>query len=442
MQNENPYENIFIQMKTEINKLRTPIAIIGMARSGESALHFLLKSGIPRNQIITFDEKKSADVQTQEDLLRLGPSTCVVTPGFPLNSAIIHQLKNAGCMMTSELNLANSIITSEKIVGVTGSLGKSTTVSLLGEAVKVDDPESFIGGNLGIPFCEYALKVLSGGKRANWIVLELSSYQLENCQELEFYTTGLTYLSANHLERYESLDSYYSAKMNLLLQSKGKNFVNSNGGDNLTYLKSKSINFEATDHSLFLSQNYPFQTAKLIGKHNTDNLLLAFTIACELGLSEKAKQQMLYYRGLSHRLEFVGEYHQIRFINDSKATAIDSVLTAIDATLENSRHLYLLLGGRDKNLPWQNLSSISQSTKISFIYFGEARDLIKQKMNSPGYSFVRLESAIDFCIHHAQKGDTVLLSPGGTSLDEFKSFEERGDFFKTKVHSHYADQPK
>jgi UDP-N-acetylmuramoylalanine--D-glutamate ligase len=429
-------------MKTEINKLRTPIAIVGMAKSGESALNFLLKSGISRQQIITFDEKTSADVQNHDELLKRQPKTCVVSPGFPLNSALIKNLKNQGCHLTSELNLANAVITSEKIIGITGSLGKSTTVSLLGEAIKHDDPWAFVGGNLGIPFCEYALKILNGERRSQWIVLELSSYQLENCHELEFICTGLTYLSANHLERYDSLESYYSAKMNLFRQSKGKNFVNSNGGDSLTYLCNLKMSFQATDADLFKIENYPYQKARLIGKHNTDNLLLALTIACDLGLSKEAKEKMLNYPGLSHRLEFVGEFNNIRFINDSKATAIDSVMTAVNATVEISDRVYLLVGGRDKNLPWQDLKNIQHKDKINFIFFGEARDLIQQKLNCVGPSFAELNSAIDYCLQNARAGESVLLSPGGTSLDEFKNFEQRGDFFKTKVRLHFADQQK
>ncbi len=429
-------------MKTEINILRTPIAIIGMAKSGESALHFLLKSGISRSQIITYDEKKAADHQNPNELIQLRPLTCIVTPGYPLKSKLICELEKSGSLITSELNLAYSIITTEKIIGITGSLGKSTTVSLLGEAIKIDDPHAFIGGNLGIPFCDYAINILSGGKRARWIVLELSSYQLENCRDLEFRLTGLTFLSANHLERYDSLSAYYLAKMNLLRQSKGNNYVNSHGGDNITYLQAQNFMFQKTDDHLFQIENYPYNSAQLIGKHNADNLLLALTIACDLGLSEKAKLQMLTYKGLSHRLELVGDFNNIRFINDSKATAIDSVITAIQAVLENSQRIFLLIGGRDKNLPWENLQSICCVNKITFIFFGEARDIIKQKISFPGPSFPGLEAAIDYCIQNAKAGDCVLLSPGGTSLDEFNNFEERGDFFKTKVRSYYVDQLK
>lgn len=426
-------------MKTEINKLRTPIAIVGMAKSGESALRLLIESGIARSSIITFDEKKSADITNKAELIQRSPQTVVVTPGFPLKSDLINDLKLKGCHITSELNLANSMITTEKIIGITGSLGKSTTVSLLGEAVRFDDPHAFIGGNLGIPFCDYVLNIKNGKPKAKWIVLELSSYQLENCHDLEFICTGLTYLSANHLERYDNIESYYLAKMNLLKQSNGKNFVNLNGGDSLEFLSKQSISFEPTNYSLFTALQYPYEQAQLIGQHNQDNLLLALTIAQNLCLSRAAQLKMLEYTGLSHRLELVGTFNSIRFINDSKATAIDSIITAVHATINNSNQLFLLLGGRDKNLPWEELRFLNNHQNIKAVFFGEAGKLIKEKTQLSGPDYSNLESAIDDCIKNATAGDCVLLSPGGTSLDEFKNFEDRGHFFKTKVRSHFAD---
>ena len=145
---------------------------------------------------------------------------------------------------------------------------------------------------------------------------------------------------------------------------------------------------------------------------------------------------MTRYRGLPHRLEFVVEVNGVTFVNDSKATAMESVLVAVSGCLENisaQGRVYLLLGGKDKNLPWEELSVFATNEKIIPVFFGACGELAQQKSGLSGERFEKLGSGINFCQKRSKPGDIVLLSPGGTSLDEFRNFEERGDFFKTIV---------
>lgn len=432
---------MILQMSEFIKNLKTPIAIVGIAKSGEAARQLLLKSGIAPEKVLTFDIKlETADFKDPELLMQKGaPKTLVVSPGVPLTSAWIQKARAQGVKITSELSLACSCLTTEKLIGVTGSVGKSTTVSLLQAGLEAFSTSFFVGGNLGTPFAQYVLDVLNNTRsRAEWVVLELSSYQLENCENLILDFSAITYFTSNHLERYESLSHYYRTKWEILALTRHQTLLNNEGGDLIEYAQST----DAGTKTVVVSKNdlaltsLHLEQAQLIGQHNQDNLALAASIAKIAGWPIASIEGMKAFKGLVHRLENIGTYKGIRFINDSKATAMDSVLIAATAahdTLATGGRLFLLLGGRDKNLPWQDLIPLKSFADINFIFFGECRDIAQNKSTLPGPQFAKLEEALNASFAQAVANDTILLSPGGTSLDEFKSFEDRGNFFKRKV---------
>lgn len=421
-----------------MKKIKTPIVILGIAKSGSSAKNLLLKAGYSTENILTFDEKKPADLVTWSDFEKLQIGTLIVSPGISLKSDGLKNLLKKGWQLSSEISLACDFLADEKIIGITGSVAKSTVTSLVGQAILADDPNGFVGGNLGIPFSEYALRVLNGSPRAKWIVLELSSYQLENCKGLQLYSSAITYLSANHLERYESIDEYYLTKCHISQITKNICVLNSQSEDILKYQKYIACITKMTSAKIFKNTEL-LEKVKLIGEHNKDNFCIAYELVQNAGLSQTATNAMVGFSGLEHRLEFVAEKNGVIYINDSKATAMDSVLVAVKASLEKVKsesHLYLLIGGKDKNLPWDDLAGLVQNNKIKIIYFGECGKLAQIKMmafKSKYYS--TLGAAFDSLKDLVQKKDVVLLSPGGTSLDEFKNFEDRGNFFKQKVES-------
>lgn len=428
-------------MNEFIKNLKTPIAIVGMGKSGEAAHRLLLNLGFKTDNLFTFDLKLNfvSFTDPEEMMAKISPKTLVVSPGVPLTSSWIQKAKESGVKITSEISLASSCLTTEKVVGVTGSVGKSTTVSLLGAGLKAFSSTSFVGGNLGIPFASYSAEVLEGKReKADWVVLELSSYQLENCENLKLDYSAITYFTSNHLERYENLEHYYRTKWHILSLTKHAMFLNEEGGDLVEYFKKNGKNSQIKisskkDPSLVALH---LEKALLIGQHNQDNLALASSLAMTAGWPVSAIEGMKLFHGLAHRLENVGTFKGIRFINDSKATAMDSVLIAATAaydTLNNSGKLILLLGGRDKNLPWEDLIPLKNFKEIEFIFFGECREIAQRKSLLPGMSFTNLKEGLHYAFSKAKASDTVLLSPGGTSLDEFKSFEDRGDFFKRQV---------
>ena len=426
--------NSFILYSMNLNQIKKPVCIVGLGKSGNSAYQFLLAAGLAPNDVITFDQKdSSAQLKQWSELDLLSVGTLVVSPGVPLKSPEIQALIKKGWVITSEINLATSILNSEKVIGITGSVGKSTVTSLLGTAVLQDDPHAFVGGNLGTPFCDYALKILKGGSRANWIVLELSSYQLENSNNLKLEYSAITYLSPNHLERYGSLDEYYLTKCQIGKMSAKGCVINSESKDLMRY------------QNKITGQVWPTVirdvSIALIGKHNQENYLLAEKLANLMGLSASALKAMSEFKGLAHRLETVGRWNDILFINDSKATAMDSVLVAAEAALsQTQKTMHLLLGGKDKNLPWDQLNQLQKNNRIQFYFFGHCGELAKQKSGLHGEVFTNLDLACQAVFKSATAKDVVLLSPGGTSLDQFKNFEERGQYFKDLIVKFYSEK--
>ena len=427
-------------MKKYIKDLKTPVAIVGMGKSGEAAKRLLLADGYSESDIVTFDGKlPTAQVSDPQELLnKVKPQTLVVSPGFPLATAWVQEAKNSGTKITSELSLACACLETEKLIGVTGSVGKSTTVSILGAGLAAFSKTGFVGGNLGIPFSEYAAEVLEGKRpRADWAVIELSSYQLENCEGLELDYSAITYFTPNHMERYSNLEEYYETKWRILTLTKNKLFLNSHGGDLVAYANKKSApNVAVVDKAHKSLAAHQLEKADLIGSHNQDNLALAATIATAANWPQSAIEGMKKFKGLAHRLENLGEISGIRFINDSKATAMDSVMIAVQAAMESlaaGKTFFVLLGGKDKNLPWEQLGDLKKYSNTQFVFFGQCRDIAQNKSGLSGKSFEKLEGALKEVVTNAKKEDIVLLSPGGTSLDEFKSFEDRGEFFKKKI---------
>jgi UDP-N-acetylmuramoylalanine--D-glutamate ligase len=416
--------------------LSKPIAVIGLGKSGLSALRFLKAIGYEEEDILTFDDKDaSAQFKNPEDLVKRQPKTLVVSPGVPLKTLWIQKLLTEGALLTSELSLATSILTTEKLIGITGSVGKSTVTSILGEGAKIMDDACFVGGNLGTPFCEYATRVAKGEKKASWVVLELSSYQLENCEHLSLVGSAVTFLSANHLERYDNLDHYYKTKMKITDITKDFCVFNKNSPDAVQASRFSKCPAVLTSAEDFINQEL-LSSIVLIGAHNKDNFCVAAEVAHLCEWNQESLKAMAQFRGLRHRMEYVAEVEGVKYVNDSKATAMESVLVAVTGALEAvnaGQKLYLLLGGKDKNLPWEQLGLLKKNQNIRYVFFGACGKLAGEKSGLTGEYFESLGSAVEYCQKQTVRGDVVLLSPGGTSLDEFKSFEERGDFFKRLV---------
>lgn len=418
-------------------KMKAPVLVVGLGKSGRAAVRLLRFLGYSENQIKIFDAKPGVgDFSKPEEMLSFDPKLLVVSPGVDLKTPWIQNYLSKGCQLTSELDLACQKLTHEKVIGITGSMGKSTTTSLIEEAAKSFSPTTFAGGNLGTPLAEYVCDVLEQKRTpAEWVILELSSYQLENCEHLQTDISVLTALSPNHLERYPNLESYYATKWTLKDRTRDRFFLNFDNSELEKWcaskVDSKCVGVRHRDPSL---QKYRLSEAQLVGTHNQENLALATQVALYLGWPDSALQAIKNYKGLPHRLEFVTEKGGIIFINDSKATTIESVLAAVHSCenlVKPQSTLHLLVGGRDKNLPWEDLSQLNTRSQFQIHYFGEFGQEAFKKAGLPGSVHSTLKSALPLISPKLRSGDVILLSPGGSSLDEFKNFEERGNYFKS-----------
>jgi UDP-N-acetylmuramoylalanine--D-glutamate ligase len=421
------------------NQLPTPIVVVGLGTSGLAAYRLLLALGYKETQLTTYDDKDSAAVWNDPKKLieNISPKTLVVSPGVPLNKKWIQDFHHTGGFITSELSLAFDQLEGEKCIGITGSFGKSTTVSILGLAAKKQNANNFVGGNLGTPLAEYVLALKNGQARGEYLVLELSSYQLENFENLNCLASAITSLSPNHMERYPDLNSYYETKWSLVDKTSGSCVLNRSGHDLENFAKRfSSSNIVYHDSFKQKLSNFNTSTFKLLGEHNEDNLLVAFALAKSLGWSNSILAEMFNFRGLTHRLEILPSIKNVHFINDSKSTTIESLLSAVAAVQDkykSSKNIYVLVGGKDKNLLWQDLMRLSAFKELKFVFFGEVGTHAKAQSQLSGPVFPRLGDALLQLKNQTVADDVVLLSPGGTSLDEFKSFEERGEFFRNQI---------
>ena len=464
---------------------KPPYLIINTGLSGKAALRLLKVLGVSPQEIFTYDSSDtSADFNNAEVAYeKVRPQTIIVSPGYPLSTPWIQRARSANVEITSELSLAAPFFNGELKIGITGSVGKSTTAGLLNAGASVEDPNCFLGGNYGYPLANYVADVLERKRpRARIAIIEISSYQLENARGLSFDHSIITSLNENHLERYASLDHYYLTKLSLLFRTQGHVVLNENGHDLFSYVNNLIAYFpenglrlslpnetaetamdrvllgfsrsqlpsDLTDVRQVLSSSLKkhdnlkqihwtssrfTDRCEIIGRHNRENLSLALRLGQILAFKPASLNAIRSFRGLPHRIENLGVSGGIRFINDSKSTTIESVLVALEACSDFSRTgtLFVLIGGRDKNLPWRKLQAFQGAPNMEFVFFGECAEFASQETRLSKNIHRSLGAALSWCKLNAQDQDTLLLSPGGSSLDEFKNFEERGNFFKSKM---------
>lgn len=417
--------------------LKTPILVVGMGRSGLAVLRHLDSLGFERHKDFwCWDQKQElSDFGSLNDAIEKTQSnTLIVSPGVPLALEPLQRSRTEGRHITSEINIGFSMLTTERVIGTTGSLGKSTTVGLIDAGLKSMGLGHFTGGNFGTPLLDYVVDVSTGVRpKATWLNLELSSYQLEDCPNLKLDAAIITYLCPNHMERYTSLNHYYSTKWKMLSSCKGPIVLNRRGGDLHEHSKIAPIppntqHVQWVDHSSSLLTK-ELSSVKLPGDHNKDNAALALALGQALQFSASYTVGVQNFGGLSHRLERLPSRLGLEFINDSKATSIDSVITALQSVPHAAR-AFVLLGGRDKGLPWKQLKPFSDLTNRVPVYFGECGELAKQQSQWNGSCHASLRAALEFVRGHCKAGDWIVLSPGGTSLDAFQSFEDRGNSFR------------
>lgn len=414
-------------------------AILGLARSGLSAVRALVAGGA---EVLAWDNDegaraKVADIATIADPLLsdlTGYTAIVVSPGVPINRhPIADKAKASGIPLIGDIELfamARPNLPPHRVVGITGTNGKSTTTALVHHLLESAAIPVRMGGNIGLPILSQA-PLPAGGV----YVLELSSYQIDITHSLACDAAALINLSPDHLDRYDGYAAYMASKARLFEMQTGKEFAVFGKGDADTERVYNDVRarrgaewVHLADPQLVCGQA---EWPALQGPHNLQNIAVAIAIVEALGLTEAQWQPaMRSFNGLAHRMEVVAERNGVLFVNDSKATNAASTAPALAAY----PRVHWIVGGLPKtdNLD-ECIPNFSHVVKAYTI--GEAGPLFHELL-SPHMPVERSEmmgAAVHSAAAQAQPGDVIMLSPACASFDQFKDFEARGDAFRAIV---------
>ena len=447
------------------------VLILGAARQGLALARWLSLHGAD----VTLSDMRSEDDLrvARESLAELGitwalgghplellDSTDVLclSGGVPLTLPIVAAAVSKGIPLSNDSQIFMEVVPC-KTVGITGSAGKTTTTSLVGNMAKnAYGDKAYVGGNIGDPLINYV-----DNMNANDVaIMELSSFQLDQ-MTVSPNVAAILNITPNHLDRHGTMDAYTAAKARILEfqskddvsilghddkgawalrdKTKGKlltfSMHNLDEGLDGAYLDDGLLNLRDGNAYLPLILREKIQ---LRGDHNVQNVLAAFAIGHAIGLPlDDMLEAAEEFRGVPHRLELVRELNGVRWYNNSIATAPERTIAVIRAFDEP---IVLLLGGRDKDLPWEELMQLVNERVDHVVLFGEAAEKIQKTVAGLGSGEIRfsvarvngLQEAVQKAAEIAESGDVVLLSPGGTSFDEFIDFAERGERFTAWVH--------
>lgn len=389
-----------------------------------------------------------------------GTSLVCASGGVPLELPIIAAARKRGIEITNDSELFMQTVPCP-VISITGSAGKTTTTTLLGKilthTLSSETCTVWVGGNIGNPLIDHVAEMRS----TDLVLLELSSFQLDLMKTTP-HIGAILNITPNHLDRHGTMEAYSQAKLNMFRYQSENDIAILNHEDPGTWrersiIKGKMAVFGYQRSRLDVVQAYQkddqlilydgkqehflfnVNDIQLRGKHNILNVLAACLTAYCVGVPlNKLRGTVRHFKGVAHRLEFVRHVNGVSWFNDSIASAPERSMAAIRSFTEP---LVVLLGGRDKNLPWEKLAKLLHRRVHDVILFGEAADMIEpilkqQRCSSSLLQFTKCETlkeAVQLAAKIAQPGDVVLLSPGGTSFDEFKDFAERGERFKEWV---------
>ena len=443
--------------------LRNEIAVIGLARSGRAVATLLARGGA---DVYASDVGRSPEIEATAAALRaegvvvdvgvhdqariVSASLVVVSPGVPPTAPPLVVARKAQIDIVSEVEIGLRFLPQLCYVAVTGTNGKTTTTALAGHLLSQLRRQVVTAGNIGLPLSEVAL----ASAPPRWLALELSSFQLHDTPSVAPRVGVLTNLSANHLDRYDNVEEYYADKARLFRNATAASTWVSNADDTDVQ---KMVERVPGIHCRFSTQGMSDayldhgtgelvvlghvlihrDELALIGEHNVSNALAA-TLAVMMADPQhretesvaKLAQGLRSFRGLEHRIEPVGEFGGVTWINDSKSTNVASTLVALRGM---TRPTVLLLGGRHKGEPYTQLAPELARVVKGVIAYGEAAPLVEADLRE-FVPVTRLESSFDDVIEtarrSAQPGDVILLSPACSSYDMFDNYEQRGAEFK------------
>ncbi len=436
------------------------VAVLGAGRSGIALTELLVHAGA---RVLLSDLKPLEALALPESLRRRpeveietgGHSQAVlesdlicISPGLPLEIPILRDARNLGITIAGEIEVASWFCRSP-MIAITGSNGKTTTTTLAGEMFRRAIPDTVVAGNIGNAFAEAVNRTTPEGVA----ILEISSFQLETIWNFHPRVAVIMNLTANHLDRYPDFEAYARAKLNVLKNMGAEDVLIYNADDPLLQERlsdalPQKLHFSLEAHdtegaywkdeSIVLQINGREETIalskyQLRGPHNRYNMMVAALLARLWQVPVEAIQQAVAeFPGIEHRLEKAGEKNGVVFINDSKATTVDSLGYALRSFREK---LVLIAGGKDKGGDFSRLRLLLQQKVRAAVLIGQAAERIAREWEGavPLLRAESLREAVELAYRQAQPGDVVILSPACSSFDMFQDYEHRGRVFKEIV---------
>jgi UDP-N-acetylmuramoylalanine--D-glutamate ligase len=438
------------------------VAVIGIGKTGLATARFL--AGRKARIAVTDEKPVSAWGETLTALEGLpadltitpygpeilaGVDIVVPSPGvYPSNPILLEALRRT-IPVISEIELAGRFLKTP-LVAITGTNGKTTVTTLIGEILAAAGKRVFVGGNIGAPLIGY----VDGPQAADWAVVEVSSFQLQWVREFHPRIALLLNTTFDHLDYHGSFDAYRRIKEAIFARQTGDDLAILNADEASTaplcsHLAARTALFSSSvavplgmfaegDHLVRISpseerEEYPLGMIHLPGRHNTENVMAAILAARECGSPPSAIIRAVEgFRGIGHRIEYAGEKNGILFYDDSKGTNVGAVARALQSF---SCPVILLLGGRDKEGDFETLAPLVRERVREMILFGEAREKINCRIGGVVKTTLAatLKEAVGAARRAASPGDVVLLSPGCASFDEFTDYKERGRVFQELV---------
>lgn len=435
------------------------VLVLGLAKSGLAATRLLCHL----NASVTVNESKTLEqINELEELQNLGVEIVaggqpdelfernfdfvIKNPGIKYTMPFILRLEERGIPIYTEIELAYQVSKPQHYIAITGTNGKTTTTSLVYDIIKAKYSNTYLAGNIGIPLCEVVLKENLLENEGNYIVIEMSNFQLLNIKTFKPEISTIINLTPDHLDYMRSVEEYYASKTNIYSNQDEEDFFVLNLDDPIIKeyvqkypIKATQIPFSMEmDTTVCIRENtiyydnepvFDLKDLLMVGKHNVQNVMVALTIAKCLEIPLNTIQNVIsHFSGVEHRIEYVREINGVKYYNDSKATNTDSTIVAVQSFKEP---LILLLGGFDKGLDLNVLKNEIKNAK-AVICFGAAGKRFASELNSQ-YVEENLKCAIEKAYELASSGDVVLLSPSTSSFDEFTGYEQRGRYFKEIV---------
>ena len=441
------------------------VLVVGLGKSGIAATEAMIKLGA---KVSVQDSKREED--TDKELLKFlkendvklylgqipedlsGFDMLILSPGVSPELAFIQEAKAGGAEIVGELEIAYRLAKGT-FVALTGTNGKTTTTTLVGEIFKAAGKSSYVVGNIGVAVISKALET----REEDWLVTETSSFQLETVKEFKPKVSAILNLTPDHLNRHHTMENYGLAKANIFAKQDENEYCVINGDDELCVgiakkAKAKVVEFSSTrelEKGAFLKDGNLVivnedgealhlchkSELRILGKHNIENALAAAAICYYAGIEIPVIAKTLKeFAGVEHRIEFCGDINGVKFYNDSKGTNVDAALTALRALEKN---IILIAGGDGKSQDFMPFVENFNGSVKHLVLLGRDAKIIAEAADKCGfkdYSFAKdMEECVEKSFELAVEGDNVLLSPACASWDMYKNFEQRGDHFKSVV---------